>query len=44
MKDFHCDECRTHWALHRGGRNLPCDWCETHSRQVPMFGSGTKAN
>ncbi|WP_369211344.1 hypothetical protein [Streptomyces flavofungini] len=30
-EDFHCAGCAQHYVLHKGGKNLPCTWCEQHA-------------
>jgi hypothetical protein len=38
MQDFCCGAAKSHAEKHRGGNELPCKWCETHSRSVRFFG------
>ncbi len=33
-KEWHCDGCKTHYLLHKGGKNLPCSWCEAHAEDT----------
>ncbi|WP_394436237.1 zinc finger domain-containing protein [Streptomyces sp. SGAir0957] len=37
--EFHCSGCKTHYEKHRGGKDLPCSWCENHADEVGLVGS-----
>ncbi|MGH4027833.1 hypothetical protein ACQB60_02715 [Actinomycetota bacterium Odt1-20B] len=30
---WHCDGCKAHYLLHKGGKGLPCAWCEAHAEE-----------
>lgn len=41
-KDFCCAASKTHYEMHKGGKNLPCDWCKQHTKDAHFWGVFSK--